>query len=58
MKIGQTIKEIRKRKGIKQYELATAIGVAQTSLSQIESDLKYPHFTTLKKIAKAFNMPI
>ncbi len=57
MKIGQAIKDIRKHKDIKQYELATAIGISQTSLSQIEADLKYPHTKTLKKIAKAFDIP-
>lgn len=57
MKIGTTIKQLRKKKYYTQQEFAEIIGIAQTSLSQIEGDLKYPKSKTMNKIAKALDMP-
>lgn len=56
MNIGKAIKEIRKKKGIQQGELAVAIGISQTSLSQIESGLKKPSTSSLNKISEALNV--
>lgn len=50
MNIGNAIKEIRKEKGMSQREFASASGLTQTSLSQIESGLKRPNPGSLKKI--------
>lgn len=55
MKIGNAIKELRKRKGIRQNVFCKMIGLSQTSLSLIEGDVKYPR--TLNKIAKTLNIP-
>lgn len=48
--IGPTIAEFRKRKGLKQWQLATLVGVSGTSISQIETGATYPKKTTLEKI--------
>jgi len=52
MRIGKALKEIRKHKGISQMQLAEQIGISQTSLSQIESDIKRPSVSTIKKICE------
>lgn len=57
MKIGQTIKDLRKLKGVKQKDFCKIIGISQNALCQIEGDVAYPHSNTLKSIAKAFDMP-
>lgn len=55
MKIGNTIKEIRKSKGFNQAELAEKAGITQTALSQIENDKKFPNQNTLKGISDALD---
>ena len=50
MNLGNTIKSIRKSKGIKQNSLAELCGISQTYLSQIESNQKEPNISTLKTI--------
>jgi transcriptional regulator with XRE-family HTH domain len=57
MKIGQTIKKLRKEKGISQTEFGKQIGVTQTTLSQIENDQTTPHKSTLTKICEVLNVP-
>lgn len=57
LRIGAAIKELRKRKKMSQGELADAIGTSQTSLSQIEGNVTYPHTKTIQKIAAFFEMP-
>jgi len=58
MHIGQTIRELRKKKGMNQVELANACGIAQTSLSQIESgQTANPKSSTLKKLGLALGIP-
>jgi transcriptional regulator with XRE-family HTH domain len=57
MKIGNTIKELRIQKGIKQGDLADSIGISQTSLSLIESGTKQPSQDTLRKVCDIFEIP-
>lgn len=57
MNEGTAIRLIRKRLNIKQAELAGSIGLSQTSLSQIEQNLKRPSTRTLQKICKALDIP-
>ena len=48
--LGQNIQTVRKLKGMKQQELADAIGINLQSLSKIERGVNYPTFETLEKI--------
>ena len=57
MKIGSAIKSIRKRLGIPQWELAEKCELSQTSLSQIENDIKKPHPKTVGRICDALEIP-
>jgi len=56
--IGQTIKDLRKKKQIKQKDLACKSGITPTYLSQIEKALKTPTFDVLEKICKALEIPL
>lgn len=58
MDIGNTIKNLRKGKGLTQGDLAKGSGVTQTYLSQIENNLKDPTVSTLKKIAEKLQIPL
>lgn len=58
MKLGQTISNIRKKKGLKQDELAGRSNISQTYLSQIENDKKTPNINTLKIISNVLNVPM
>jgi transcriptional regulator with XRE-family HTH domain len=58
MKIGEVIVGLRKKQGVKQKELASAIGVSATYLSQVEHDAEKPSVIVLSKIAEYFNLPI
>jgi len=54
--VGLTIKEIRKAKGISQEVLSGLAGIARTHLTMIENGTKQANFTTICKIAAAFEM--
>lgn len=58
MNLGLAIKQLRKKKGIKQYELAFAAGVSQTCASQIEAGQKYPKADTILKICSVLDIPV
>ena len=51
-KLGLKIKELRKRKGLTQEQLAELIDVEQNSISVIESGRNFPTLGTLEKIAQ------
>ena len=57
MKIGNTIKELRKKKNFNQAELGKLCGISQTSLSQIETDVTRPNRSNLGKICLALEVP-
>ncbi len=50
--IGIRVKELRKKRGISQTELAKLVGVTPSSISQIESNLIYPSLPALLKMAE------
>ena len=56
MNIGSTIKDLRKKKGIKQGVFADIIGISGTSLSQIENNNTIPKKSTLEKICNELNV--
>ena len=51
-KLGLKIKELRKRKGFTQEQLAELINMEQNSISVIESGRNFPTLWTLEKIAQ------
>lgn len=57
-KIGLNIKNIRKKLGIKQIDLAFSIGIEDSALRRIESGRTNPTFKTLYRIAKAMEVEI
>lgn len=50
------IKELRKKAGIQQKELAIIIGVSRPTVSEWESGKKDPSGTRLKKLAEYFDV--
>jgi len=58
MEIGITIKELRKKKGIRQNRLAEKSGISQTYLSQIENGSRSATLDTLEKICEVLNVPL
>ena len=50
------VKELRKKKGIQQKELAIEIGVAQPTVSDLESGKKDPSGDRLKALAAYFDV--
>lgn len=58
MKIGTTIKEMRLKAGLKQFELANLCNITPTYLSQIESNIKEPNISTLKNICTNIKTPL
>jgi transcriptional regulator with XRE-family HTH domain len=57
MEIGTAIKKIRTEKGLTQGNLAEKCQISQTSLSQIEKNLKRPSAKNLSKICHELNVP-
>lgn len=53
--LGKRIRELRKKKGIKQEKLAELVGLEPTSISNIENGYNYPTIQNLEKIALALN---
>jgi len=58
MKIGQSVKQVRKKKGISQKDLCKSIGITQSYLSQVENDKKTPSIDVLETISNHFDMPL
>ena len=56
MNLGQTIKMIRKEKGISQKELAQKSGLSGNALCSIENDKSFPCKDTINSICKALNI--
>ena len=50
--LGKRLRELRKRKGIKQEKLAELIGVEPASISNIENGKNYPSMTNLESILR------
>ena len=58
MTIGERIKQARKAKGLKQKELAEAVGVAEVTIRQYEGGKYSPKCDKIVKIAEALNISI
>ncbi len=58
MNVGQTIKDFRKKKGIKQGEFSKMCEITQTYLSLIESNQKEPNLSLLKTISENLEVPL
>lgn len=58
MDLGETIKSIRKQKGLKQNEFAQLCNITQAYLSQIENNLKEPNLSTLRVISNNLGIPL
>ncbi|EGP5223793.1 helix-turn-helix domain-containing protein [Enterococcus faecium] len=56
MVFSDKLKELRKNKGIKQSDLAKALYLRQSSISDYENNRSTPNPDTLKKIAEYFNV--
>ena len=54
--VGQTIRSVRKAKGMSQEVLSGFAGIARTHLTMIECGTKQANFSTICKIAEAFDM--
>jgi putative transcriptional regulator len=52
------LEEIRKRRGIKQEELAAALEVSRQTIGSLENGRYNPSITLAFKIARFFNMSI
>jgi putative transcriptional regulator len=52
------IKEIRKKKGLRQSELAKEVGIFQSEISEIETGVRKPNVYLAKKIARALGVSI
>jgi len=58
MDIGNTIKQIRIKKGLKQNEFAERCQLTQAYVSKIESNQKEPALGVLKTIADVLETPL
>ena len=57
--IGENLRRIRKEeRDMGQVELAEASGVAQPTISEIETGQREPHHSTLRKLADALDVPV
>lgn len=57
MNIGNAIKQARQHFELSQVELSDRTGIAQTSISQIESGAKEPSKKTIERICAALEIP-
>ncbi len=57
MKVGATIKKLRKGKRIRQIDFADKCGISQTYLSQIENDERNPTVDVLVRISNVLEIP-
>lgn len=57
MNIGQAIVVIRKKKGIKQKELAKMIGISTNALLSLEKGKSWPTMATINKITESLSVP-
>jgi len=52
------IREFRKKKGLRQTDLARLVGIFQSELSEIERGVRKPSVYLAKKIAKALGVSL
>lgn len=56
MNLGQKIKDLRESRGLRQQDLAEAIGITPSMISMYESNKKKPGRETIIKLANALNV--
>lgn len=56
MNIGNAIKEIRKRKGILQKDLAGKVGISVNALCLIENEKTFPSMANINKICEVLGV--
>lgn len=56
MELGNNIKELRRQKGLRQEQLAEAMGVSTASVSKWETNQSYPELTLLAELADFFEV--
>mgnify|MGYP001246041887 CR=1 FL=1 len=57
-KVGNNIRDFRKKLGLSQEQLAFKAKIDMTSVSEIESGLRNPSLKTLAKLAKALEVEL
>lgn len=58
MTLGQKIRELREKAGLKQRELAYQLGIGEGFLSKVENDQKPLKRDDLTKLSKLFKTPV
>ena len=58
MDLGNTIKNLRLQKGLKQNSFAAQCDITPAYLSKIENNLKEPNMSTLKEISLHLGVPL
>ena len=53
--LGQVIKKIRIRKGLKLKDVAGKVGITESALSKYENDKRRPSYAMLMKILRALD---
>ncbi len=56
--LGRRLRELRSRRGFSQAQIARAVGVTPSSISQIESSQTYPSLPALYKIAEILSVDV
>ncbi|MBQ9623115.1 MAG: helix-turn-helix transcriptional regulator, partial [Treponema sp.] len=56
--VGETLRELRQKKGVSQEKLAEAIDSHQVYISEIENGKKIPSLSVIYKIARFFNLSL
>ncbi|MBE3586625.1 MAG: helix-turn-helix transcriptional regulator [Thermoanaerobacter sp.] len=56
--LGHNLKKIRQDKGLSQLKLSKLSGVAQSSISEIESGKSNPNISTLRKLASVLEISL
>ena len=54
--IGNKLREIRTRRLLTQEELAKKAEISPSTVANIETDNREPHFRTIRKLAKALDI--
>jgi transcriptional regulator with XRE-family HTH domain len=56
--LGARVRELRKKAGLTQEQLAELLGIDQKHMSRIELGKSYPSLDRLSKIAEVVNVPL
>src|SRR5262245_112504 len=58
MSLGKRIEDLRRKRGLTSRAVATGVQVTSSLISQIEHDKTSPSLDTLRRIAKALQVPL